>query len=122
MHADRDPGDLVETQLAGKDELRPIVSRLSSIVEELGSDVEVEPRESSIAFSRGREFAVLQPATAKRLDVGLVLPNTNETQRLRPAGSFGSGGITHRVSLAHEDEIDAELVTWLRDAYDAAAK
>ena len=39
----------------------------------------------------------------------------------RPAGSFGSGRISHRVSLAHEDEIDAELTGWLHDAYDVAA-
>jgi hypothetical protein len=68
-----------------------------------------------------RQFAVLQPSTATRLDVGLVLPNAPETPRLRPAGSFGSGRISHRVSLAHEDEIDAELSGWLRDAYNAAA-
>ncbi|HEX7525496.1 MAG TPA: DUF5655 domain-containing protein, partial [Gaiellaceae bacterium] len=84
-------------------------------------DVKVEPRRTYVAFSRVRQFAVLQPSTATRLDVGLVLPRAAETPRLRPAGSFGSGRISHRVSLAHEDEIDAELTGWLRSAYDAAA-
>jgi len=99
------------------DEVRPIVARLSSILEELGDDVEVEHHADSIAYSRGRRFAFLEPAP-KRVDVGLVLPDTDETERLRPAAG---DGITHRVSLAHEDEIDGELVTWLRDAYTAAA-
>jgi predicted transport protein len=112
--------ELVEQLLEDKHELRPVFTRLSSIVEELGPDVAVEPRETYVAFSRGRRFALLQPSTPKRLDVGLVLPDAEETERLRPAGSFGSAGITHRVSLAHEDEIDAELVTWLRAAYHAA--
>jgi hypothetical protein len=98
------------------DELRPIVARLSSIVEELGDDVEVEAEGSSVTFARGRPFALLDAATPKRLDVSLVLPGCAETERLRP----GSDGFTHRVSLAHEDEIDAELVTWLREAYEAA--
>jgi len=98
------------------DEVRPIVTRLSSILEELGDDVAVETQESTVTFSRGRPFAVLESATPKRLDVSLVLPGGAETERLRP----GSDGFTHRVSLAHEDEIDAELVTWLRKAYDAA--
>jgi hypothetical protein len=100
------------------DEIRPIVTKLSSIVEELGDDVEVEHGPELIAFARGRRFALLRPEPPRRVDVELVLPDAGETERLRPADGDGA---THRVSLAHEDEIDAELVTWLRDAYDAAA-
>jgi hypothetical protein len=98
-------------------EVRPILTRLASIVEELGDDVRAEPGETRIAFFRDRPFALLDAATSRRLDVLLILPAAEETERLRP----GPDGYTHQVSLAHEDEIDAELVTWLRDAYDAAA-
>jgi predicted transport protein len=116
-----DAATLVASMLKGKEQIHPILTRLTSLIEELGGDVKVEPRHTYIAFSRVRQFAVLQPATATRLDVGLVLPDAEETPRLRPAGSFGSGRVSHRVSLAHEDEIDAELTGWLRDAYDVAA-
>jgi predicted transport protein len=116
-----DPATLVESMLKGREPIRPILTRLASIIEELGSDVKVEPRQTYVAFARVRQFALLQPSTATRLDVGLVLPDAAETPRLRPAGSFGSGRISHRVSLAHEDEIDDELTGWLRDAYDVAA-
>ncbi len=117
---ERDAAELVEAQLEGKDAVRPIFARLSSLIEELGPDVATEPRKTYVAFSRGRQFALLQASTPTRLDVGLVLPGADETERLRPAGSFGSGRITHRVSLAHEDEIDGELTEWLRAAYDGA--
>jgi hypothetical protein len=116
-----DERDELEALLRGKEPLRPILTRLTSIVEELGDDVGREQRPTHVAFSRGREFALLEPATSTRLDVGLALPGAEETERLRPAESFGSEGITHRVSLAHEDEIDAELTEWLRAAYDGAA-
>jgi predicted transport protein len=118
---EQDPGDLLEGLLNGKEPIRPILTRLTSVIEELGNDVEREPRQTYVAFSRGRQFALLQPSTPTRLDVGLVLPDGEETDRLRPAGSFGSGRTTHRVSLAHEDEIDAELIEWLRAAYAGAA-
>jgi len=101
--------------------IHPILTRLSSVIEELGDDVAAEQRDTYVAFSRGRQFAVLEPATPTRLDVGLVLPDADETERLRAAGSFGPESITHRVSLAHEDEIDGELTGWLRAAYSAAA-
>jgi len=120
LFADPDPATLVESLLKGKDAVRPVFTRLASVLEELGPDVRVEARQTYVAFARGRQFAVLQPATPTRLDVGLVLPHLRQTARLRPAGSFGSGRITHRVSLAHEDEIDAELTEWLSAAYEIA--
>jgi hypothetical protein len=107
--------------LEGNEPIHPVLTRLSSVIEELGPDVSAERGPASIAFSRGSLFAVVEPATPTRLDVGLVLPATDESERLRPAGEFGPGRITHRVSLAHEDEIDAELTDWLRAAYSGAA-
>jgi predicted transport protein len=121
MFAEKDPSALVSSMLKGKEPIHPVFTRLSSVIEELGDDVAVEPRQTYVAFARVRQFALLQPSTSTLLDLGLVLPGAEETPRLRPAGSFGSGRITHRVSLAHEDEIDAELTGWLRDAYDVAA-
>jgi hypothetical protein len=116
-----DAATVVASMVKGKEAIRPILTRLTSLIEELGDDVKVEPRQTYVAFSRGRQFALLQASTATRLDLGLVLPAVHDTPRLRPAGSFGSGRISHRVSLAHEDEIDAELSGWLRNAYDVAA-
>jgi hypothetical protein len=105
---------------AGTEPVHPIITRLASVIEELGDDVAADSQPTHVAFSRGRQFAMLQPSTPTRLDVGLVLPDAQETERLRPAGSFGSERITHLVSLAHEDEIDGELTGWLRAAYDGA--
>jgi putative sigma-54 modulation protein len=60
-------------------------------------------------------------STGKRLDVGLKLKG------VAPAGRLGSAAgwnemLTHRVSLSSADEADAELVAWLKAAYDGAAK
>lgn len=103
--------------LHGNEPIGPIILRLTSVLEELGDDVAVEPETTLVAFSRTARFAVLEPASATRLDVRLALPGTEETERLRAADGFG----THMVSLAHEDEIDGELTGWLRDAYNAAS-
>ena len=117
VFAPADPATLLVSMLKGRERIQPIFTRLTSVIEELGDDVATEPRQTYVAFSRVRQFALLQPSTPTRLDVGLVLPTTKETPRLRPAGSFGSGRISHRVSLAHEDELDDELTGWLRAAY-----
>ena len=117
VFAPADPATLLVSMLKGRERIQPIFTRLTSVIEALGDDVATEPRQTYVAFSRVRQFALLQPSTPTRLDVGLVLPTTRETPRLRPAGSFGSGRISHRVSLAHEDELDDELTGWLRAAY-----
>src|SRR4051812_42943801 len=101
---EQDPQALVDVLLEGREGITPIFVRLTSLIRELGDDVGMEPRQTYVAFSRDRQFALVQPSTPTRLDVGLVLPDAEETDRLRPAGSFGSGRTTHRVSLAHEDE------------------
>ena len=43
---------------------------------------------------------------------------------IEPAGRLTAAGkwnnmVTHRVRIGHSDEIDAELLGWLRQAYDA---
>jgi hypothetical protein len=95
-----------------------IAARLSSLIAELGDDVTIDRRNTHVAFSRDVEFAQVEAGPSARVDLSLILPDAEETERLRPAESFG----THRISLAHEDEIDAELTEWLRAAYAGAVR
>ena len=92
----------------------PIVHRLTSLVAELGDDVSTDDRGDGIAFSRSQLFALLERPAPPLVELSLALPRAAETERLRPVER---GVLTHRVSLAHEDEIDAELTGWLREAY-----
>jgi hypothetical protein len=62
---------------------------------------------------------MIKPAAA-RVDLGLILPEgTACTDRLESAATFNAL-FTHRVRLAATTEIDDELRTWLRTAYDTA--
>jgi hypothetical protein len=110
---------LIERQYAGKEQLRPIYDRLAPLITAFGDDVEPGPRGTYASFGRPKQFALVQPSTKTRVDVGLRLPGVAAGDRLAEAGSFGSGNITHRVALSSPDEVDAELEGWLRAAYDA---
>ena len=114
--------ELIESQYAGdKAPLRPLFDELRTRIESLGSDVSVEPRKPYVAFSRERQFALVQPSTKTRLDVGLSLEDEKATDRLRPAGSFGTERTTHRVEVSSPDDVDDALMGWLRRAYEEAA-
>jgi predicted transport protein len=117
IEAGGDP--LIDRQYAGKEALRPIYERVAAFVEGLGADVEPGPRGTYVSFGRPKQFALVQPSTKTRVDVGLRLPATPATPRLVDAGSFGSGNITHKVALSSLDHVDAELEAWLREAYTA---
>jgi hypothetical protein len=54
------------------------------------------------------------------VDVGINLKGKESTDRLEASGSFNAM-VSHRVRLVEATEVDAELVGWLRDAYDAAS-
>lgn len=101
-----------------KASLRPIFEKVLAYVQSLGSDVRVEPRQSYVAFARATQFALIQPSTKTRVDLGLVLPDVAPSQRLTASTNFGSGSINRRVALSTPADVDAEIEGWLRHAYE----
>ena len=115
--------ELVESQYAGgKAAMRLIYDRLAKEVLRLGKDAELDPRKTYVSLVRKRQFGLIQPSTKTRVDLGLVLPGIKNTRRLKAAGSFGSDRITHKVGLTSPDDVDEELLSWLRAAYDKDRK
>lgn len=118
--SDADPDDLVTAQYAGaKAALRPIYDALVEALEKFGSDVELAPKKAYVSVRRAKQFAILQPSTATRLDVGINLKGAMPTGRLEASGSFNAM-VSHRVRVASPGDVDQQLVGWLRQAYDAA--
>jgi hypothetical protein len=112
--------DLVAAQYAGsKAALRPLYDRLAQAVAKFGGDVELAPKKTYVSLRRSKQFALIQPSTADRLDVGINLNGAAAKGRLEASGSFNAM-VSHRVRVTAAKDIDAELVGWLRAAYDQA--
>ena len=117
---DADEKSLVAAQYAGKKSaLIPLYEALVKVVKSLGSDVEIAPKKSNVSIRRTKQFALLQPSTADRLDVGIILRGVKPTLRLEASGSFNAM-FTHRVRVSSKGDIDAELKAWLKRAYTEA--
>ena len=99
--------------------LRPIHDRLVGIVRGFGGDVELAPKKGYVSVRRSKQFAILQPSTMDRFDLGLNLKGVEPAGRLEPSGSFNAM-VSHRVRLGSADEVDEEVERWLRDAYERA--
>jgi hypothetical protein len=112
--------DLVAAQYAGpKAGLRPIYEALEKAVQGFGADVEVAPKKSYVSLRRKKQFALIQPSTRTRVDVGINLKGAESGDRLEASGSFNAM-VSHRVRVTAPAEVDAELLGWLQAAYDAA--
>lgn len=111
--------DAIGVLFEGKDALRPLYDRLVSAAEALGPDVEIAPKKANVSVRRARQFALLQPSTRTRLDLGLILKGKEPDGRLEASGSFNAM-FTHRVRLETLDDINIEVLGWLKEAYDAA--
>ena len=99
---------------------RKAYDALETKVRKFGADIEVSPNMTYINLCRGaRKFAIVQ-ATVERLDIGIKLKGVKPTGRFEAAGSWNAM-VTHRVRIADPKQIDKELLTWLRQAYDAVA-
>lgn len=118
---DAAPDDLVATQYAGaKAGLKPIYDALVSAIGKFGGDVEFAPKKAYVSVRRAKQFAILQPSTATRLDVGINLKGVEPEGRLEASGSFNAM-VSHRVRVESSSGVDKQLVGWLKRAYDAAS-
>jgi hypothetical protein len=112
-----DTDALVAAQYAGaKAALVPIYDAIIAAVRSFGKDVEVSPKKAYVSLRRNKQFAIVQPSTASRVDVGLTLKTTTPQGRLEASGSFNAM-VTHRVRVSRPEDVDAELVKWLKQAY-----
>lgn len=99
--------------------MRPVYDRVLAAVRKLGGDIEFAPKKGYLSLRRSRQFASVHASTKTRIDVGLQLKGVPPAGRLEAAGSWNRM-VTHRVRLENTAHADAELVGWLRRAYEAA--
>lgn len=97
--------------------MRPIHDRLMAAIHKFGP-FEIAPKKGYVSLRRKKQFATIGPATNTRVEVGLNMKGVDATDRLlaQPAG----GMCQYKVKVTDPAEVDAPLIAWVRQAYDAA--
>lgn len=109
--------DLVAAQYTGpKLNLKPIYDAIALAVNSFGDDVEFAPKKAYVSLRRKRQFALVQPSTRTRVDLGIRLDDEPAQGRLESSGSFNAM-VSHRVRLEQPEDVDAEVIAWLEKAY-----
>ena len=84
-----------------------------------GSDVRPAATDSYVSLIRGnKKFGIVQ-VTGTRMDIGIKLKSAEPTDRFKPAGDWNAM-VTHRVAITDPNGVDAEVLSWLKQAYDLA--
>lgn len=117
--ASHDSSDLLSNQYKGKENLKPIYDSLIAEMAKFGNDITRTPKKDSVSMIRKKQFALIKPATKTRIDLGLKLKGKPTTDRLENSGPFGAM-CTHRVRLTEAENVDSELIAWLKEAYQKA--
>lgn len=117
LEAPSEDAALDEIYAGAKAPLRPIHEAAMNEIRKLG-EFEVVPKKGYVSLRRKKQFAMVGLATKGRIEVGLNLKDLDATTRLvaMPPG----GMCQYKVFLSRPEDVDGELLAWVRLAYDAA--
>jgi hypothetical protein len=106
-----------EIYSGSKSTLRPIHDKVMSEIDTFG-EFEIVPKKGYISLRRKKQFAMVGPGTKGRLEIGLNMKGVEATERLLqlPPG----GMCQYKVFCTSPADVDAELVGWIRQAYDSS--
>ncbi len=111
--------ELIEKQYQGKEHFKPVYDKLISEIMKFGNDVELAPKKAYVSVRRKKQFALLQPATKTRYEIGIILKETKAKGKLEEVKT-ANAMCSHKINLSEINEIDDEVLHWLKAAYDSA--
>lgn len=112
------PDDLITKQYQGKESQKPIYDKLIAGILAFGDDIEIAPKNTYVSLRRKKQFAILNPATKTRFEVGINLKG-REPKGMLVAEKPGSM-CTHKINIADLKDINDEVMQWIRTSYNNA--
>jgi hypothetical protein len=112
-----DDAILDEIYSGPKSAFRPIHEKLMKELDKFG-EFEIVPKKGYVSLRRKKQFAMIGPKTNTRFEVGINAKDLQKKARLleQPQGSM----CNYIVNVTDAKEVDAELVAWIRSAFDVA--
>jgi hypothetical protein len=112
-----DDNDLDTGLLTGKEPITKVFLEAKSMFEALNGEVEFAYKKTYISLrTPKKQFAILQPSTKDRVDIGLNLKGVAPEGIVQAAGSW-NGMVTHRIKVGAIDDLKG-LEAWIQKAYD----
>lgn len=109
-------GELDRIYSGERRELRSIHDVILEKLEQLG-DFDVSAKQTYVSLRREKRFATVGPVRETHVEVGLDVEGLAAGDRLR---RDGLGGSRYSVRISDPEEVDDELLEWMRRAFESA--
>ena len=108
---------LDEIYSGAKTGFRPIHEKLMKEIQKFGK-FEIVPKKGYVSLRRKKQFAMIGPKTNTRFEVGINAKEFKKNARLleQPKGSM----CNYIVNVSDAKEVDAELIAWIKSAFEGA--
>lgn len=113
-----DKDRLIKNQYKGKEHFESIYVKLISEIQNYGKDIEIAPKNTYVSLRRKKQFATLNPASKSRFEIGLNLKGVEPKGRLE--AEKPNSMCSHKIKLLDINDIDKEVLEWIRAAYEKA--
>ena len=110
--------DLITKQYQGKEHFKPIYDKLISEIMTYGKDIEIAPKNTYVSLRRKKQFAILNPATKTRFEIGINLKGQETKGKLE--AEKPNSMCTHKMSITDIKDLDNEVFYWIKAAYNSA--
>lgn len=110
--------DLISKQYKDKEHFKPIYDKLIAEILTFGNDIEIAPKNTYVSLRRKKQFAVLNPATKTRFEIGINLKGQEPTEKLE--AEKPNSMCSHKIKIADINKIDTEIINWIKTAYEKA--
>ena len=112
------PEDLIKKQYEGKEHLKPIYEMLIAKIKTYGRDIEIAPKNTYVSLRRKKQFAILNPATKTRFEIGINLKGEEAKGKLE--AEKPNSMCSHKIKITDISEVNEEVLDWIKAAYNSA--
>jgi predicted transport protein len=110
---------LIDKQYKGKEHFKALYEKLLTEIQKFGKDIEITPKNAYVSLRRKKQFAILQPATKTRFEIGINLKGSKPKGKLE-AILTPNAMCSHKINLEDVKDIDKEVIGWIKEAYENA--
>ena len=108
--------DLINLQYKGKEHFKPLYDKLINKILQFGNNIEISPKKAYVSLRTKKQFAILNPVTKSRFEVGVIIKDQKGggiLQEIKTSNSMCS----HKINLSSIEQIDSEVLNWVKIAY-----
>ncbi len=114
-----DASEFIVTQYKGKEHLKAYYDKLIAEINQFDGEFNIDPKKTYVSLKRKKQFVVLNPASKTRFEIGFNLKGVEPSGKLE--AEKPNGICSHKINLTDINEIDEEVINWIKMAYSKAA-